>query len=420
MKNKISKIAKALKPVTGSVQVVSPEQIADHPEVKRVDTKRLDAETLRVYNRARDAAAEHAEQVAEHGDGVLRVALSRPFQFGFVTTIGVLLALLFGLLISQASTVLLYVSGALFIALGLDPLVRKLEGRGFKRPWAIAIVFFAFFGIVALLLSIIIPTLVQQITILVQSAPSYLEHLTQESWYKDFSSRVVHYVDLDLMLKNLQAAVTDQSNWFSVAGGVLQIASGVANGITATIIVLILSLYFLASLRSMKRAFYALTPLSKRARVIDITEQVADSVGGYVTGQTIIALANAVCGFIAMSIIGVPFAAVLAACVFMLALIPLVGSLTATILVTLTALFASPGAALAIGIYYLIYMQLEAYVLTPRVMNRAVSVPGAFVVIGALTGGALLGLWGALIAIPVTASVLMIVKQVWVPYQDAR
>ncbi len=121
-----------------------------------------------------------------------------------------------------------------------------------------------------------------------------------------------------------------------------------------------------------------------------------------------------------MSIIGVPFAAVLAVVVFGLALIPLVGALSATVLVSLVTLFDSPTKALIVLIYYLIYMQIEAYVLTPRIMNRVVSVPGAFVVIGALTGGTLLGPMGALIAIPVTASLLMIMKQVWYPLQDKR
>jgi predicted PurR-regulated permease PerM len=72
------------------------------------------------------------------------------------------------------------------------------------------------------------------------------------------------------------------------------------------------------------------------------------------------------------------------------------------------------------AVYYLIYMQIESYLLTPRVMNRVVSVPGALVVIGALAGGTLLGLLGALISIPVTAMVLMIIKQVWVPRQDRQ
>ena len=100
---------------------------------------------------------------------------------------------------------------------------------------------------------------------------------------------------------------------------------------------------------------------------------------------------------------------------FCITLIPLIGSVCYWIFATVLALFSDPISALIFAIVYLIYMQLEAYVLTPRVMNRAISVPGALVVIGALVGGTLLGLFGALVAIPVTASILLIIKQVYDP-----
>ena len=187
-----------------------------------------------------------------------------------------------------------------------------------------------------------------------------------------------------------------------------------------SLIVLILSLYFLASLQATKRAFYSIVPRSKRAQVIDITEQITKSVGGYVNGIVILALINSVLGFVMMMIVGVPFAGLVAVGVFFLALIPLFGSVLATVLVAGVALFNSPTAAIIAAVYYLIYMQVEAYLLTPRIMNRVVSVPGALVVIGALAGGTLLGLLGALISIPVTAMILMIIKQVWVPRQELQ
>src|SRR5690606_14230902 len=174
---------------------------------------------------------------------------------------------------------------------------------------------------------------------------------------------------------------------------------------------------FLASLQTIKRAFYQVMPKTSRAKVMDITEQVTKSVGGYVNGMVVLAIINATLGFIMMTIVGVPFAGLVAVGVFLLALIPLIGSVLATVLVAIVALFNSPIIALIAAVYYLIYMQIESYVLTPRIMNRVVSVPGSLVVIGALAGGTLLGLLGALIAIPVTAAVLMIVKQVWIPRQ---
>ena len=105
---------------------------------------------------------------------------------------------------------------------------------------------------------------------------------------------------------------------------------------------------------------------------------------------------------------------------FLITLIPLIGSVLYWIVASTLALFTNPVTALIFAIIYLIYIQLEAYVLTPRVMNRAVSVPGALVVIGALVGGTLLGLLGALVAIPITASILLIIKQIAIPRQDAK
>jgi predicted PurR-regulated permease PerM len=135
-------------------------------------------------------------------------------------------------------------------------------------------------------------------------------------------------------------------------------------------------------------------------------------------GQITIALINAILAFIMMSIVGVPFSLLLAVISFLLALIPLVGSVSAAILIALVALSVSPIHALIAIIYSVVYMQVEAYVVSPRIMQKAVDVPGSVVVVGALVGGTLLGVLGALIAIPVAASIILILRQVWVPRQE--
>ena len=160
-------------------------------------------------------------------------------------------------------------------------------------------------------------------------------------------------------------------------------------------------------------------PASKRERFIDLAEQITASVGYYVMGQVTMGVINGVLSAIFLTIIGAPFPAVLAVIAFFFSLIPLVGTLTGSAIIVLTCLIpgldGSPTTALIAAIYYLIYMQIEAYVISPRIMNRAVSVPGAVVVIAALAGGSLLGLLGALIAIPVAASILIIYRQVVIP-----
>lgn len=348
------------------------------------------------------------------------LVFNSPFKLGFMLTLGGLAAILFGQALGVLSSIIIYVVAAVFVSLGLDPVVRKLESKGVKRPVGIAIVFGSFLLAITAILSIIIPMVVNQIAIFARTAPQYFININEQEWFKFLSERFGSFIDFPGLLDTGRDFVTQPDNWAQLAGGVVQAGVSVANGLTAGLIILILSLYFLASLQTTKRGLYSMVPRTSRAQVIDITEQVTQSIGGYVSGMVILALTNSVLGFIAMSIFGVPFAGLVAVAVFFLALIPLIGSVLATVLVTIVALFNSPITALSIGIYYLIYMQIESYLFTPRIMNRVVSVPGSLVVIGALAGGTLLGLLGALIAIPVTAMLLMIIKQVWIPKQQQR
>jgi predicted PurR-regulated permease PerM len=103
-----------------------------------------------------------------------------------------------------------------------------------------------------------------------------------------------------------------------------------------------------------------------------------------------------------------------------LALIPLVGPISSGVLVSFVILLQSPGDALVVAIYYLIYLQVEAYLISPRIMKRAVQVPAPIVVIAALIGGTLMGVLGALVAIPTAASLLLIVREIWMPRQQQR
>lgn len=396
------------------------ETVEAHPDVVRVNLERLDAETRAMYRDSEQALATESEQQRAKENRTREFVVQGPFRLGFTITLGVLAAILVGQMFGQLSVIIMYVVGGLFIALALDPLVTKLERQGIKRPMGIAIVFASFILIVGGILAIVIPMIANQIAVLITTAPKYFVDVQHQEWYLFLEERFGNFIDFGGLLETAQNLIGKPENWAQLAGGVWQAGIGIANGLTATIVVLILSLYFLSSLQATKRAFYSVIARSKRAKVIDITEQITASVGGYVNGMVLLALINSVLGFIMMTIVGVPFAGLVAVGVFLLALIPLIGSVLATVLVSVVALFNSPTTALVAAVYYLIYMQLESYVLTPRVMNRVVSVPGALVVIGALAGGTLLGLLGALISIPVTAMVLMIIKQVWVPRQDTQ
>nr|WP_254069424.1 AI-2E family transporter [Herbiconiux sp. VKM Ac-2851] len=330
---------------------------------------------------------------------------------------GGLMAIALGFAFTQLSTVVICIIGALFLALGLDPLVRWLTRRRIPRGFSILIVFVLVIAFAAAVFLLVIPAVVDQVAELVQNLPGAIAAVTKEPWFTRVFGDTSGSEQLE---KDLASFLSDPVNLVSLGGGVLKIGTAVANGVSGGILVVVLTLFFLGSLDAVKNSFYVLVPMSRRAAVVDITDQIVGSIGKYVSGQVLLAATNGVFGFIAMVLVGVPYAGALAVVAFLLALIPLVGTVISAVLVTFVALTVSPLTAVIIGVYFLVYMQVEAYVLSPRVMNKAVDVPGILVVIGALVGGTLLGVLGALIAVPVVASVLIVVKQVVVPRQALK
>lgn len=391
------------------------ETTPDSQAVKNPDYfATLDPETQEMMESAKKYAETSVPQTFKE------TLLRSPFKLGFIVTLGVLAAIMLGQSIAQLSTILIYIVAALFIALGLDPVVKWLGRKSISRPLAILIVFGLFTLLVVGLLFWLTPVIVSQVSTLIKTAPMYLTDITHQQWFVDLNNSIGSVIDLDALVQTVYEFVQKPQNWAMLVGGLWQAGIGLANGVTAFIIIFILSLYFLSSLHVIKRGFYKLAPKSNRLRVMDITEQVTRSIGGYISGMVSLAFISAVFGFIAMSIVGVPFAPILALVLFGFGLIPLIGPMLGWATVTVVALFASPVTAITILVIGLVYMQIEAYVMTPRIMNKAVSVPGSLVVIGAMAGGTLLGLLGALIAIPVTAMILIIIKQVWMPQQEKR
>ena len=347
--------------------------------------------------------------------------IQNAFLLGLFGAFGVLVAIMIGNDLAKLSTIITYVGAALFLALGLDPAVSWLERHRFPRWSAILTVLAGVLGVFAGLAFAVIPVIADQVNNLLANVPNFIATVSKSSWISNTQESLPSWINLNDELDNLGTWLKD--NVATIGGGVLSVGIGIASGTAGFFIVLILTLYFVASLSSMKRGLYRLVPASKRARFSDIAEQITASVGRYVVGQATIALCNGVASFIFLSIMAATnraqYPALFAFIAFVFALVPLVGTLAGSVLITLsTLLLVGPEGALWVGIFYLLYMQIEAYVINPRVMSRAVKVPGALVVIAALSGGALLGILGALIAIPVAAAILLIIDQVIVPRQN--
>ncbi|MEZ3162139.1 AI-2E family transporter [Microbacterium sp. BWT-B31] len=344
--------------------------------------------------------------------------VDRPIALGFLITLGGLIAIALGVAFSNLSTIVIYVVFALFAALGLDPVVQILERHNVKRAWGIVITYTVFALLLIGVLWLIVPTVVTQIGEFISGVPEMISDFQASDFYNWIQANVGD--QLGAALDELRTYVTTPSNIAAIGGGILRIGFSIATTISGIIIILVLSLYFLAGLPAIKVAFNRLAPARSRAFVGGMTDEITGSIGGYLMGMVILALCNSVVAFILHLSLGLPFPMLMAVAAFCITLIPLIGSVLFWIAASVLALFTSPVSALIFAVVYLVYMQLEAYLLTPRVMNKTISVPGALVVIGALVGGTLLGLLGALVAIPVTASILLIVKQVFIPRQDAK
>jgi predicted PurR-regulated permease PerM len=348
---------------------------------------------------------------------IQNMKIASAFQLGLFGGLGVLTALVIGGAVTTLANVITYVFAAVFLALGLDPLVSKLEKFKFPRPIAVLTVIVGLVGFLAGLIWSLAPTLITQSTKFLDSAPDILRDITKFPFVVSLDDQLDGAVGS--ALADAGGFLTDSANWPSLVGGVVQVGISLFNGAFGFLIILVLTVFFLASLESLKASLTKLVPASKRERYTKISQQISISVGRYVIGQVSVAALNATLAFIAMSIVGLPFALVLAFIVFLLAIIPLVGSVSGAALVVMVAAAVDPTSAIVLGIYFLIYLQIEAYVVSPRVMRVAVSVPAPIVVIAALSGGALLGILGALVAIPFAASVIFIVREIFIPRQNS-
>lgn len=341
--------------------------------------------------------------------------MNAPIHFGFMFAVGVGFALLVFFILTNVGELLVWIGAALFIALGLDPVVRWLGARGIPRPAGIAITLTGLAAVVAAFFATLIPTIVRQTTEVINNAPGYVKTFLESDLFVTIDEQ---FHVRERIEEEVNKFFTNADALGGVFGGVLSVGTIIANGLFGALIILVLTLYFLSSLPSMKMWAYRLAPRSRRRRVEELSEEITGGVGSYVIGQGVVAVLDATYAFIVMTIVGVPFSVLLAFVVALLAFIPLVGPPIALVLVSLIALTVSWQTAVVFALFYIAYLQFEAYFISPRIMQRAVAVPGAVAVIAVIAGGTLLGVLGALIAIPTAAAVLLLLKDVFITRQD--
>jgi predicted PurR-regulated permease PerM len=341
----------------------------------------------------------------EYGVPGERFDRDSPFLIGFVGALGVACAVAIAYIFVAVEQVLVLLGLAFFLAVGLDPAVRWLYRRGLPRPAAVLLVIAASLGIFAGFVALAVPVISTQATHLANAIPHYLHELNKPHTELGKLNAKYH-VTADIQ-KLLRGSGT--------VGEVLGVGKVVLDLLASVIVVVLVTVYILADLPRVRHGIYLLAPKSRRARMVLLTDEILDRVGGYVLGNLLTSFIAGFGTWIWALAFGIPYALLLGILVALLDLIPVIGSTIGGVIVALVALTISLPIAIATAVYYLVYRFVEDYLLTPRVMMHTVNVPGLVTVVATIIGGTLLGIIGALVAIPVAAAIKLLLEQVAAP-----
>ena len=351
-----------------------------------------------------DEAAALAEATGGFGTPGAPVNRRSPFFVGMAAAAGV--AVTYGLveLTIRARAVLILIGLALFIAAGLEPIVGWLTRRRMPRWAAVVTILVAAAGIVAAFAAAAVPPLTAQIGELVHQLPHYVHSL------QDHNSQIGKLNARYHLERRLTSLITAKGS--DLVGGVLGAGEVVFSAATSALVVAVLTIYFLAGMPRIKLFAYRLAPQSRRTRVILIGDEIFTKVGGYVLGNF---LTSAIAGagtYIWMVALGLPYPILLALLVAILDLIPVIGSTVGGVIVCLVALTVSLPVAIATVGFYVGYRLAEDYLLVPRIMGRTAQVPAVVTIVAVLVGGTLMGIIGALVAIPAAAAMRLLLREV--------
>ena len=356
-----------------------------------------------------------SKSVEDFGEAGKPVDTTHPFYFGFMVTVGALLALTTLRALASASAVFILIIVSIFLAAGLNPAVMFFQNRGLKRGAAVGAVMASVLLFVGIFIAVAVPPLIDQINSFLINAPQLVRDLNNNAFINDLNNK---YGVIDSLQTKVNSVIKDGQFAITAFGGVIGVGKAVVSGAVSALTILVLTLYFLSSLPQVIEIGLKFVPASRRNRVSKLVNAIVGRIGAFIGGQAIIAAIAAIFILIMGLIIGMPYTGPLAMFVLICGFIPLVGHFIGMAVVTLVSLTASLSiAAIALG-SYIIYVQIENYVITPRIMKRSLSIPGLVTIIAALLGASLLGLVGGLLAVPIAAAVLLILDEVVFPRAD--
>ena len=334
------------------------------------------------------------------------------FVTGFVFGLGALLAYTAYIAVRNAAGVLLLIFIALFLAVGLNPAVVRLRKWGVPHGLAVAAVALAILLLLCGGLFALVPPVVNESSEVIDNLPGYVDQLNNNPTIRDLNERYD-------IIQRASSAVTPQ-NITRALGGVLGGASLVFGTVFRVLTVLVLTIYFMAAFDRIKEGAYQLVPASRRQRVRLITDEILTKVGAYMVGAIAVAILAGTSTYIFLIIAGVAYPFALAVVVAVCDLIPQIGATLGAVIVSIVGFANSLTVGIACVVFFIVYQQVENYLIYPKVMRRSVEVSDVAAIVAALLGAALFGVIGTLVAIPAVAAIQLILREVVVPRQQER
>jgi predicted PurR-regulated permease PerM len=303
---------------------------------------------------------------------------------------------------------------AIFLAIALSPPVNWLNTR-MRRGFAIALTYLGLLAVPILLIALIVPPLITEANDFADNVPRYADDVTEYVQKNDRLRELNE--DYDITQKLEEEAGKLPSRLGGAAGTLRDIGFGIVNSLFALLTILVLTAFLLGSGRQWTDAFIDSRPPEWRDRLRRSRDNLASAVGGYVAGALTIALIAGIATYIVLLILGVPFRGPLAVIAGLFSLIPLVGATIAAVLIGVVTLFEDfPTTTIIWAIWAVGYQQLENHLIQPQIQKRTVNVHPFITIVAVLFGGTLLGVMGAIVAIPVAASIQILLRE----YVDLR
>jgi predicted PurR-regulated permease PerM len=333
-------------------------------------------------------------------------ALSTRAIVRIVLTVCATVGLLYVLYLVRSVVLLLFIS--VFLAVALGPAVDFFQRGPVPRGAAILVVYVLMMGSVVGVGLLVVPPIVDQVQQLSDDIPGYLDDLRRNDTFRQYDDKY------DITQKLNEQAALLPSKLGDAAGALRSITVGVFSTILQLVTVLTMTFFLLLEGKGLASFLMRLRGPEKEGKYRAIAGDIYRSTAGYVAGNLIISVCAGLSAYVVMSILGVPFAVPLAVLMAFLDLIPLVGATIGGVVIGIvTAFHDFPSDTIVWLLFFIIYQQVENNVLQPLVYKRTVNVSPLLVIVAILIGSSLLGVLGALVAIPVAAAIQIVVKDVW-------